>query len=209
MTAEPLTCVVADDHPAVSDSVCRFLESCGIAVVARVADGAAAADAIELHRPTVAVLDHRMPVLGGLDVARRSARSAPETAIVLYTGYSDGALLNDALDAGVRGVILKEAPVEDLLRAVRTAAAGGVYLDPVFSAALVSARSGAAEARLTPRQREVLRLLADGLRYEEIGRRLFIAPETARTHVRKAMEKLGVATRTAAVAAALRRADIA
>ena len=143
-----------------------------------------------------------MPKLGGIEVARR-LRGRTETQLVLFSGYGDRALLLEALDAGVRGFVLKEAPLDDLVRAVNALVAGESYIDPVLAGAL-AASAGERVTELTVRERDVLRLLADGLSNEEIGKRLFISAETVRTHLRKAMDKLGAETRTQAVAVALR-----
>jgi DNA-binding NarL/FixJ family response regulator len=183
-----VTCVVADDHPAVLEAVSEFLVQGGIEVVARARDGEDALEKIEQRKPQVALVDVRMPKLDGIE---------------LYTGYGDRAQLTEALDAGVRGFVLKEAPMDDLLRALQSVAAGGTYVDPVLAGALASSM-GAKVPQLTQRERDVLRLLADGLANEEIGKRLFISAETVRTHVRKAMDKLDADTRTQAVARALR-----
>jgi len=199
----PVTCVVADDHPAVLEAVAEFIAQAGIEIVARARDGEEALEKIEQHKPDVALVDVRMPKLGGIELARRAQRSAPDTGIVLYTGYGDRAQLTEALDAGVRGFVLKEAPMDDLLRALESVAAGGTYVDPVLAGTLAVSMS-ANVPHLTQRERDVLRLLADGLANEEIGKRLFISAETVRTHVRKAMEKLDADTRTQAVARALR-----
>lgn len=205
-TAEAqITCVIADDHPAVLDSVARVLAGQGIDVVAQVRDGADAVQAIEEHRPRVAVIDLRMPGMSGIAVARRAAK---HTAMILYTGYSDRTLLVEALDAGVRGFVLKEAPLADVLRAIETVARGGVYVDPVLAGVLASGEATQQLKMLTQREREVLRLLSDGLRNEEIGRELHIAAETARAHIRNAMRKLDADTRTHAVAMALRQSLI-
>ena len=203
-TPGPITCVVADDHPAVLEAVAEFLAQSGIEITARAADGEEALERIEQRKPRVALVDVRMPKLGGIELARRSQRSTPDTAILLYTGYGDRALLTEALDAGVRGFVLKEAPMDDLLRAVQAVAAGGTYVDPVLAGTLAASSIGSALPQLTQRERDVLRLLADGLSNEEIGKRLFISAETVRTHVRKAMDKLDADTRTQAVARALR-----
>jgi DNA-binding NarL/FixJ family response regulator len=199
----PITCVVADDHPAVLEAVSEFLAQGGIEVVARARDGEEALEKIEQRKPDVALVDVRMPKLGGIELARRAARSTPDTGIVLYTGYGDRAQLTEALDAGVRGFVLKEAPMDDLIRALQSVATGGTYVDPVLAGTLASSIS-AKVPQLTQRERDVLRLLADGLSNEEIGKRLFISAETVRTHVRKAMDKLDADTRTQAVARALR-----
>jgi DNA-binding NarL/FixJ family response regulator len=207
--ASSVTCLLADDHPAVLEAVASYLVEGGIDIVGRARDGAEALAKIEQRRPRVALVDVRMPRLGGIELAKRAQRSAPDTAILLYTGYGDRALLTDALDAGIRGFVLKEAPMDDLLRAVQTVARGGTYVDPVLAGTLAATSVGKELPELTPRERDVLRLLADGLANEEIGKRLFISAETVRTHVRKAMEKLDADTRTQAVARALRERLIA
>jgi Response regulator containing a CheY-like receiver domain and an HTH DNA-binding domain len=203
-SAGDITCVVADDHPAVLEAVAEFLAQAGIDVVARAHDGEEALARIEERNPRVALVDVRMPKLGGIELARQAQRSAPDTAILLYTGYGDRALLTEALDAGVSGFVLKEAPMDDLVRAVRAVATGGTYVDPVLAGTLATSSVGNKLPQLTQREREVLRLLADGLANEEIGKKLFISAETVRTHVRKAMGKLDADTRTQAVARALR-----
>ncbi len=204
-----ITCVVADDHPAVLEAISALLVQSGIDVVARSRDGNEALEEIDALRPQVALVDIRMPKLGGIELARRAKRTVPETAVLLYTAYGDRALLTEALDAGVAGFVLKEAPLEDLLRALETVAAGGRYVDPVLAGALAVASVAPDAPQLTPRERDVLRHLANGLSNEEIGKELYISPETVRTHIRKAMDKLGAETRTQAVATALRHGLIA
>jgi DNA-binding NarL/FixJ family response regulator len=205
--SDPIRAVVADDHPAVLRSVCDVLIDAGVDVVGRASNGEEAAAKIEATRPTVAVIDVRMPRLNGIEVASQVSRTTPETAVILYTAYGDRALLSEALDAGVRGFVLKEAPLQDLTRAVDMVAGGAVYVDPVLAGVLASAESERLP-QLTKREREVLRLLADGLSNEEIGKRLFLSPETVRTHVQKAMRRLEADTRTQAVALALRQSLI-
>ena len=206
MTA--ITCIVADDHPAMVEAVCDVLEEGGVSIVGRARDGEDALTKIETLLPDVALIDIRMPRLGGIEVARRAATSAPDTAIILYTAYGDRALLTEALDAGARGFVLKEAPLADLGRALELVAGGGTYVDPVLAGFLATVRMTDKLPSLTQRERDVLRLLADGHTNEEIGKRLFISPETVRTHVRKAMDKLDADTRTQAVATALRQSLI-
>jgi DNA-binding NarL/FixJ family response regulator len=201
--------VVADDHPAVLEAVAEFLTNGGVEVVGRARDGEEALERIVGAKPRVALVDVRMPKLGGIELARRAKRAAPETAVLLYTGYGDRALLTEALDAGVAGFVLKEAPMDDLLRAVKDVAGGTTYVDPVLAGTLAASSIGSKLPQLTQRERDVLRLLADGLANEEIGKRLFISAETVRTHVRKAMAKLDADTRTQAVARALRDSHIA
>jgi len=195
----PQRVVVADDHPAVLASVCDSLEAGGMVVAARVGDGHAALEAIAREQPEAAVIDHAMPGQTGIDVARGAQAIAPGTAIVLFTGFGEPAMVGEAFAAGVRGIVLKDAPLEDLVRAIRAACAGGTYVDGRLAGQL-STR----DAVLTERELATLRLLADGARNEQIGQRLSISSETVKVHVTKAMRKLGATTRTQAVAEALR-----
>lgn len=198
-----LTAVVADDHPAVLEAVAGYLQAGGIDVIGRAQDGEEALALIERRRPQVVLADLRMPKLGGIELARRMKGAHSDVPVLLYSGYGDRALLIEALDVGVEGFVLKEAPLEDLLRAVQVVAEGGTYVDAVLAGSL-AVTAGDRAPQLTQRERDVLRLLADGLSNDEIGKRLFISGETVRTHVRKAMDKLGADTRTQAVAVALR-----
>jgi len=207
--APRITCFVADDHPAVVQAVVDVLEEAGIEVTGTARDGEEAASVIETDPPTVALLDLRMPRLSGIEVARRLGRTAPDTAVILYTAFGDRALLTEALDAGARGFVLKEAPLAEVVRAIQLVSGGRTYVDPVLAGVLSSSVATGKMAALTQRERDVLRLLADGLSNEEIGKELFISPETVRTHVRKAMAKLDADTRTQAVATALRQSLIA
>lgn len=202
----PITAIVADDHPAMLAAVCDVLADAGVDVIGRAQNGEEALAKIETRRPRVAVVDVRMPRLGGVELARRAAEVAKDTALVFYTAYGDRALVTEALDLGVRGFVLKEAPLEDLLRAVRAVAAGKTYIDPVLAASAIGPSTA---PQLTARERDVLRLLADGFSNEEIGKELYISAETVRGYIRKAMAKLGADTRTEAVAAALRQNLIA
>jgi DNA-binding NarL/FixJ family response regulator len=206
---ERIRCLVADDHPAVLNAVSDYLTAEGVEVVARAANGAEALAKIESIGPQVAVVDLRMPQLSGTDVARFAAKSMPDVGVILYTGQADQSLLVEAVDAGARGFVLKEAPLSDLVRAVQTVATGGTYVDAVLAGTLASGRATGQLVELTSRERDVLRLLADGHSYEEIGKELFIASETVRTHVQKAMRRLDASNRTQAVAAALRQSLIA
>jgi DNA-binding NarL/FixJ family response regulator len=203
-----ITCVIADDHPPVVQFLSRFLSNNGITITASTRDGDEALLKITQTRPTVAVLDARMPGLSGLEVLRAITAAGLPTRVILYTGYGDDALMSDALDAGVGGVIDKEAPLDDLVRAIRVVAEGGTYLDPTAAASLIAQRRRSPKRELTQREREVLRELAEGKSNEQIGETLSISPQTVRTHLQKAMEKLGATTRVQAVAIALRESFI-
>ena len=188
-------------------SVSRFLGAQGFRVVGLAASGEEAIALVEAQRPALAVLDANMPLASGAAVIRRVTRTTPQCACVVYSGFGDATLLTEVLDAGARGFVLKDAPFEALVRALDTVAGGGMYIDPALADALINS-AARRELGLTPRERDVLRLLADGHSNESMGRELFISPDTARTQLGAAMAKLGVSTRTQAVAKALREALI-
>jgi len=204
-----IRCVVADDHPAVLDSVSRFLEASGVSVVARVERGDEALAAVEAHRPDVVLLDVSMEPVNGIEVARSLAARAPESHVILYTGHRDVALLEEALDVGARGFVLKEAPLSELTRAVKAVAGGGTFVDGELSGALSSPRAVETLSPLTAREREVLSLVADGMTNDRAAEELGISAETVQSHVRNAMSKLEADSRTQAVATALRQQLIA
>lgn len=197
--------VVADDHPAIVDAVARFLAGeDGLEIVGTAGDGIAALAQIEEIRPEVAVVDVHMPGMSGIDLARRISTGTTETSVILYTGFAERALVIEAIDAGAKGFVLKESALPDLVRAIRLVAEGRTYVDAVLASVLAGPDATARIPGLTKREREVLRLLADGMRNEDAARELSISPLTIRTHVEKAMSKLEADTRTQAVATALR-----
>ena len=213
--ASPIRCVVADDHPAILDAVSRFLEGeRGFELIGRAGDGASALQLIEELEPEIALLDIRMPGFGGIEIAAKlassssSSSSSSTTSVVLFTAYPERALLLAALDVGVRGFILKEAPLDELARALRIVAGGASYIDASLAGVLAGPAANTRILSLTKRERDVLRLLAEGMRDEQAGRTLSISPLTVRTHVQHAMAKLSCDTRTQAVAVALRESLI-
>jgi DNA-binding NarL/FixJ family response regulator len=195
-------CVLADDHPALLAAVGDYLAENGYDVVARAADGSAALRHIEREQPDVALVDYRMPGCFGGELIGRIREVSPETRVAVYTAEVDPAIVQETLSAGADAVVLKEAPMADLVRALRAVVDGGRYVDPALAGRAV--RPERASSRLTERELDVLRLLAEGLTHEEIGARLSIASETVRTHARKAADRLGAKTRTQAVASAIR-----
>jgi DNA-binding NarL/FixJ family response regulator len=192
-------CLVADDHPALATAVCDYLSENGFEIVGAASDGRRALSLAVETKPDVALIDYRMPRLAGSDLVRGLREASPGTAIAVYTADADEAIAQEILDAGAVALVLKEAPLADLVRALESALAGVVYLDPALH------RAGRANETLTARELDVLRLLADGLPHEEIGSHLGITAETVRSHVRKASDRLGANTRTQAVATALRQ----
>ena len=195
-------CLVADDHPALVAAVSDFLESQGFEVVGRARDGVAAIADVKEKSPDIALVDYRMPHLSGVELLERIKRAAPDTLIAVYTADTDQSLVSAVFDAGAHALILKDAPLSDLAHALEAICSGRRYIDPALARGALTA--GANKPALTPRESEVLAHVADGLSHDEIGRRLSISPETVRTHVRKACERLNARTRTHAVATALR-----
>jgi DNA-binding NarL/FixJ family response regulator len=191
-------CLVADDHPPLVAALERLLSDNGFEVVGPVADGKAAVEAATVAQPELAVVDYRMPGYSGPDLLAELNRVSPNTRLVVFTGHAEPGFVAEAVGSGAAGIVLKEAPLADLLRALTIVSAGRSYID-----ASLGETSAAAELR--GRELETVRLLADGLTHDQIGKRLSISPETVRIHLRNASARLGTSTRTHLVATALRR----
>jgi DNA-binding NarL/FixJ family response regulator len=204
--SRPTTVLLADDHPGILAAVSKYLERHGVDVVARAKDGHEALRQIRETQPEIAVLDIRMPGPSGVELTRLAAQCSPGTSVVLFSGYGSRGQVVEALDAGARGFLLKNRALAEVLRAVQVVSRGGTYVDS--SLAVTLAVPGGAPT-LTHRDRDVLRLLASGERYEEIGRDLFVSTATVRKIMFKVKAELGAATATEAVAAALRHSLIA
>lgn len=204
-----IRCLVADDHPAILEALSLSFESeDDLELVGQARDGERALRLIAVSAPDVAVLDIRMPGVGGVEITRRLRATGIDTAVILYTGDADRTLLLEALDAGARGFLLKEAPLDDLIRAVRIVADGGTYVDPALAGTLTGAGATERLSVLTDREREILQLLANGMRNQQVAQELSISPLTVRSHVNSAMRRLESDTRTQAVAQALRQSLI-
>lgn len=212
-TAEPrlLRVVVADDHPVFRDGLQTTLaDEPDIDVVAAVADGEAAVEAVTNADADVVLMDLRMPGVGGIEATTRIAATRPATAVVVLTMSDDDDSVFAALRAGARGYLLKEADADDILRAVRAVAAGEAVFGPriadrviaFFSAAGLRGTTATPFPQLTDREREVLDLVARGCDNPTIARRLFLSEKTVRNHVSACLSKLQVASRAEAVAAA-------
>jgi DNA-binding NarL/FixJ family response regulator len=202
-----LNVVIVDDHVALRRGMELLLRRAGHHVVGT-ADDAEAGEALILRRkPDVALVDLALPGMSGAELTRSLLKEDPAVRIILYTGAADERQLLDALDAGAAGLALKSGDPEELEQAILTVAAGGDYLDPRLTPLLAKGAKGRAKT-LSPREREILGLLSQGLSGEEAAKQLFLSSETVRTHVRNAMTKLGAATRAHAVALALQRGEI-
>jgi two-component system nitrate/nitrite response regulator NarL len=197
-------CIVADDHPALLSAVVDLLEEHGYDVAASVHNGEAALAAVAEHEPDLALVDYRMPRLGGGELVRRLRTVCAGTRVAVYTAETDPRVVTEVLDAGARAVVLKESPLGDLVRALDSVLAGRPYVDAALASVAIGGRPDGAAPALTPRELEVLELLAEGLSHEAIAQRLDIGSETVRTHARKAAGRLGARTRTQAVASAIR-----
>jgi len=205
--AKSLNVVIVDDHVALRRGMELLLRRAGHHVVGT-ADDAESGEALILRRkPDVALVDLALPGMSGAELTRSLLGSDPELRIILYTGAADEHQLLDGLNAGAAGFALKSGDPEELEEAFRTVAAGGDYIDPRLTP-LLAKGSGERTSTLSPREREIMGLLSRGLSGEEAAKRLFLSPETVRTHVRNAMSKLGAATRAHAVALALQRGEI-
>jgi DNA-binding NarL/FixJ family response regulator len=201
---EQVRVLVVDDHAAVREGVKMILaRDREIAVIGESSNGDAAIEMAERRRPDV-----RMRGMDGFEATRRITAAHPGMAVILYTAFGERGLLAEGLDCGARGYVLKDAPPDDIVRAVKRVAEGGAYVDPTLASELVSPKATERLPALSTREREILGLLANGFSNPEIASRLFISPETVRTHVRNAMTKLEADTRTQAVALALRYALI-
>jgi len=187
--------VLADDHQILRHSLHALLEREGLTVVAEAEDGERAVEVVRKMRPDVAVFDLSMPRLNGIEAARRLADDDPAPRIVLLTVHRDVHYVRAALEAGITGYVLKTQAAADLLGAIRAVAAGGVYLSPGVSRPLVEAYVGGKSSRrdaLSPRESEVLRLIAAGRSTKEIAVALGISVKTADSHRTRLMEKLDI-----------------
>jgi DNA-binding NarL/FixJ family response regulator len=202
------TVAIVEDHPAIGEGIKILLERNDFEVVGVAGSAADGYDLIGTARPDAALVDIGLPGESGVELARRLLRRDAELGIVFFTGVEDAVQLRDALDSGARGFVRKTAEPATIVAAVRAVAAGGSYVDREARAQLLHRDTTAAIRVLSTREREVLDLLAQGLNGEEVAARLFLSPETVRTHVRNAMRKLQADTRVHAIALALRNEEI-
>ena len=198
--------VVVDDHVALRRGMELLLRREGYHVVGTADDAEQAEQLILRRRPDVALVDLALPGENGADLTRRLLEHEPGLRIILYTGSADEDELLDGLRAGAAGFALKSGDPNELKAAIRTVAEGGDYIDPRLTPLL--RRAGNGRRLLSPREREILELLAHGLSGEEAAQQLYLSSETIRTHVRNAMSKLDASTRVHAVALAMQRGEI-
>ena len=209
VTSEKVRVVVGDDHPMFRDGVVRALTSSGsIDVVAEADDGVSALAAIREHSPQVALLDYRMPGMDGAEVAAAVLRDELPTRVLLVSAHDESAIVFRALQEGAAGFLSKESSRSELVNAVLECAKGRDVVAPGLAAGLAGEIRRRAEPEgpvLSPREREVLKLIAAGGSIPAMAKELYLAPSTVKTHVQRLYEKLGVNDRAAAVAEAMRR----
>ena len=207
----PIRVLLGDDHTLVREGLRRSIESTdGIEVLGEASTGAEMVALAREHEPDVIVLDIRMPEMDGIEAARRITADVPAAKIVMLTAYDDRHFVVEAVRAGAKGYVLKSKDAEHLLQAVRLVHDGHMVIDPELVVALADELAVAKDRdvgaeTLTEREVEVLQLLAFGYTNRDIGGRLFISPDTVKTHLEHIYQKLGASDRTAAVAEAMRR----
>jgi two-component system, NarL family, response regulator NreC len=192
-----ISVLLADDHETVRAGLRLLVDAQpDMEVIAEAADGEQALARIADRRPTVAVLDLTMPGLGGLAVARQLARTPDITSIVVLTRHDDEAYVRELLATGVAGYVLKQSSSDELLRAIRAAARRERYVDPACQKRLGREAVDVQHPQITPREREVLRLMAIGHSNKDIGSMLSISVKTVEVHKASAMRKLRLGGRT-------------
>ncbi|MFP5379158.1 MAG: response regulator [Vicinamibacteria bacterium] len=195
--------LIADDHALMRNGVANLLnQEADLEVVAEAADGEAAVEAFARHLPDVTLVDLRMPRLEGVEVVRRIREAHPGARLIILTTYDTDEDIDRALQAGARAYLLKDVSAEDLLACIRAVLRGETYVAPAVAARL--AERGA-RVQLTPRELGVLRELAVGRANKEIAAGLGISEGTVKVHLAHLFDKLGVSSRTEAMAVAVRR----
>ncbi|MGO0122111.1 response regulator [Desulfothermobacter acidiphilus] len=202
--------LVVDDHALVREGVKKLLsEDSRLEVVGEAGSGQEALELVAQLPVDVVLLDISMPDMGGVEVCREIKRSRPSVAVVALTVHDQEEYCLAMLEAGASGYVLKESSADHLIEAIIQAARGGEYLSPQLAGKMVKWFSRAESRRglcgLTPREREILRLLASGLSNREIARQLYLSEKTVKNHLTSVFQKIGVSDRTQAALWAVKR----
>jgi len=204
----PIQVLLADDHQIVRQSLKVLLEREGLKIVGEASNGQEAIKLAESLHPDVAVLDISMSVLNGIDAAKEIQKVSPQTKTIFLTVHDEDPYLLDALRAGAKGYVIKTHAAENLVQAIREASRGGMYLSPEVSRAVVQAyqnKTDVSAEPLSPRERQVLQLIAEGKTTKEVAVVLNISVKTAETHRTRLMEKLDIHETAGLVRYAVRR----
>jgi DNA-binding NarL/FixJ family response regulator len=199
--------LLADDHQLLRQAICRALEDAGLSVVAEAGDGGEAVRLAGELQPDIVVMDVSMPVLDGIEATRRLHTEFPDLPIVILTMHGDEALRRDAVEAGASGFLTKDVSMQEVVTTVTQAAGGDVNLSTELAAEILAELEDGAErppSPLTPREEEVLQLIADGCSTSEVASNLFISGKTVKNHLASIYEKLEARDRTQAVLSAVR-----
>lgn len=202
---------LADDHTALRQAVAATLSrERDIEVIGEAANGREAWEQIALKRPDVVLLDVKMPEVGGLAALPKIFEASPQTRVVMFTMHDSPSYVHAAITAGASGYLLKTAGYDDLLRAIRSTARGGGFLQtevtrPMLRKVALEAKLEAERSTMTARELELLQHLADGHTNKEIGKMLGVSDETVKSALKRIFEKLAASDRTEAVARALRQ----
>jgi DNA-binding NarL/FixJ family response regulator len=204
----PTRIVLADDHVLVREGLKSLLEREHFQVMAEASDGQEAVKLVEMHHPDIAIMDISMPTLNGIDAARGLTRSAPKTKVILLTQHEEEQYIHEALEAGVKGYVLKNQVANDLIQAIRQVGRGEFYLSPGISRAVMEAFRNKSERPadpLTARERQVLQLIAEGKSTKDTASVLGISVKTAESHRMRLMQKLDIHETASLVRYAVRR----
>jgi len=204
----PIRIVLGDDHVLVRQGLRLLLEREKFQVLAEASDGQEVIRQVQALSPEIAIIDISMPILNGIDAARELVRSSPKTKTILLTQHEEEQYIHEALQAGVRGYVLKSQVANDLIHAIQQVSRGGFYLSPGVSQAVVEAYRTRSEKPLDPlsgRERQVLQLIAEGKSTKDVACLLGISTKTAESHRSRLMQKLDIHETASLVRYAVRR----
>lgn len=195
----PVSLIIADDHALIRQGLRALLEKIdGVTVLSDVGDGRQAVEMAKAERPDIVLMDIAMPGLNGLEALIQLKRECPDTKVIMLSMYAAQEYFEQAMDAGASGYLLKDADRTELELALRTVYRGGSYLTPEVAKYAITAYQNRPErekgvlGRLTPRQREILQLVAEGMTTKDIAQRLDLSPRTVEQHRADIMDRLDV-----------------
>ena len=206
--SETVRLVLADDHRMLRDGLRLSMEEAGFEVVGEAGDGEQAVRLVERLRPDVVLMDVSMPLLDGIEATRLVHQRVPESQVVILTMHGETHVMSQAIQAGAVGYLVKDCSTEEVVAAVRMASSGEGALSPELATSMLAEvqRAGGAQAEpaISPREEEVLQLVADGLSLPEVAAKLFISVKTVKNHLASIYQKLDARDRTQAVLRAVR-----